>query len=211
MVILQDRVAMLSFGSESLILSYNNLSYNGWNYVLIKPTEAGIVIYLDGVETNITSQYFNDNRIFTNGSIFRVGYTDAASPYNFIGNVTPLYSGLQTSFIDKFYYYVMNNNFIQRVYTSSINSSLRVHMSDIKGDTNLTLNGKNFYFKNKLKQLEFGKLSPGTWGLNISISSISLLTYKSNRYFVVPLFYFAFLPYMLLPVFATYIRKIDSF
>ena len=93
LVILNDNLASFSYGNQSMLIPFPNLT-SGWNYVLFKATEHGLLLYINGVKTQIVSQYFDKNEIFTNNSYFNIGYPNY-KPISFKGYVSPLYSSLE--------------------------------------------------------------------------------------------------------------------
>jgi len=205
MVLTNDRTVILSFGNESVSIPLENISYDGWNYVLFKVTETGMVIYLNGVQTSINSNFFVENKIFANNTTFSISYSNNTEPYNFVGNVSPMYSSPNPPYFMEVsgFYVIQNNiqnNLVRPYYYSSLKKPIAVNIYDINKTTTVSINGNRLYYRDILSNLTIGKLSDGFWGIKILFHSIYLSYFKSNRYYLVPIFYFTFLPFILIPL-----------
>lgn len=196
---------ILSYGNQSLSMPYQNLS-SGWNYVLFKTTESGLLININGVENKVVSQFFNQNDIFKNNSYFTIGYPSKSS-ISFMGNVSPIYSSLNSDIVLQNYYKIIGNSSSQKIYTSKVDSPAQISILDANNRTNITLNGNELNYQSTLRNLTFGKLSSGYWGLNITLYSLSIMQLSQNNYYLVPVFYFTFLPYVLVPIIYLYFER----
>jgi hypothetical protein len=201
MVLTNDRTVILAFGNESVSIPLENISYDGWNYVLFKVTETGMVIYLNGVQTTINSDFFVENKIFDNNTIFSINYPNSIEPYNFLGNVSLMYnSPSPPNFLEVSGFYVVQNNSVKLFYSSNLNNYMAVNIYDINRTTTVSINGNLLYYRDILTNLTIGKLSEGFWGIKILFHSIYLSYFKSNKYYLVPVFYFTFVPFILIPL-----------
>ncbi len=196
---------ILSYGNHSLTIPYQNLS-SGWNYVLFKTTESGFLINVNGVENKIVSQFFNQNDIFKNNSYFTIGYPSRAS-IGFIGNVSPIYSSVNSNIALENYYRIIANSSFLNIYTAKLDSDALISISDANNRTDITLNGAEVVYPSTLRNLTFGKLTSGYWGLNITFHSLSIIQLSQNNYYLVPVFYFTFFPYFLVPIIYLYFKQ----
>lgn len=77
--------------------------------------------------------------------------------------------------------------------------------------TSLHLNGKTYAFHEPLNYLFFGKLSPGNYSEKMTMNSFSMNQYLKNNYYILPTFWIAVLPYILLLIAAIlYIERVGK-
>ncbi|MHB1440735.1 MAG: hypothetical protein ACYCSO_06905 [Cuniculiplasma sp.] len=208
MILLNNDLATVSYGNKSLSISYPKISYNRWSYVLFKISNSSLVFYINGQKEQIASNFFRENNIFSNGSIFRISYANNESlPYNFRGDASPLYSASTPNFVRSESYYISTRDSIKQVKVNNISNQINLSILDSSNNTSLSLNGHKYFFQGRLLYLTFGKLTPGYWGLTIIFHNISLRSTFVAGYYLVPIFYFSSLPFLIIPVSVVYSGK----
>ena len=72
--------------------------------------------------------------------------------------------------------------------------------------TNILLSGQLKSFDQKMENFTVGKLTDGSWGLNLTFNYIKFLPTSGNGFYLIPIFYFSFFPLFLSPV-AFFLRR----
>jgi hypothetical protein len=212
-LILVGNSMLLAYGNHVVKIPFSiSMIGSRLNYFLFYENSSSLSININGFNTTIFSTFFINHHIFNN-SIMNIGFPSGAgsNEYNYVGNVSLIYySNVRFNYITDKYLILKNNININLTKTISYTNSIHIDILSSLKKTRLILENHIYTFNSKITNLTVGKLTSGEWGLIIRVNSISLSADLSNGYYLIPIFYFTFFPYILIGIIIYYMKAITK-
>lgn len=188
--------AYLFYGPFSVYMGYTNATLDGWNVVTVHPSEVGVNVTLDGVRYCATTTYLANAGLFAPGSTFRLGFPNNGNQFNysFSGQSSALYESPNPPAVGRIDGLSIRNG-PNSTFVESNSTDLAVKLSDNSTGSFLYLLQHIYGSQSLLREVRFGKLTPGDYALNVTLQSLSLSPIDTSGDLLVPALLYAYLPF----------------
>lgn len=174
--------------STSAATAYNIAPDDGWNLVVFKPTAKGFTAWVNNESFTVDGDYFSEDTSLQMTSY----YTGKTSP-DVGGSVTQLYSCASMPVTGTGYSFYVDVDSKRHIEAPISSSQLNLNLQTSSDGGTLTVGSQSWPIM-PITYVSFGKLTPGVYGLTLTLNHLEI-SQKSYGYYLVPVYFAVVVPF----------------
>jgi hypothetical protein len=168
--------------------SYNISPDGGWNLINFKPTAKNFTAWVNNQSFTIAGGYFGEDTSLQIMSYYTGKTTREAGGY-----ITQLYSCQSMPVTGTGYTFYVDVNQERHIEAPITSPQLNLNLSTTSEGGTLTVDGNSWPIT-PINYVSFGKLSPGVYGLTLTLNNMEI-SQKSNGYYILPVYFAVVIPF----------------